>query len=198
MCLTRPALVATLVAALMAPLVTAPAQAGESDAASIGALMALLAQRRHGIADFQQTQYLSVLKGPQRSTGILRYEAPDHLEQRTLTPRPQSAVLDHGVLTLSSGTRERTLRLEDEPQLAPLIDSVRSTLAGDLAALERDFSLQLTGDLAHWELELTPREPSLAALLDRIRLLGERDLIEQVQVQQRNGDRTLMIIQPRD
>jgi outer membrane lipoprotein-sorting protein len=168
------------------------------DGDTLANLMALLAQRRHGVADFTQTQYLSVLKQPQRSEGVLSYDAPDHLEQRTLKPQPQSAVLDHGVLTLTRGSRQRTVRLDEYPQLAPLIDSVRATLAGDLPALERRFETALAGDLDHWQLELTPRESGLALGVQRIRLSGERDRILQVEVQQNGGDRSLMTIKPRE
>jgi outer membrane lipoprotein-sorting protein len=160
--------------------------------------MALLAQRRHGVADFTQTQYLAVLKQPQRSEGVLSYDAPDHLEQRTLKPHPQSAVLDHGVLTLTRGLRQRTVSLDEYPQLAPLIDSVRATLAGDLPSLERRFELRLTGDLDHWQIKLTPRESGLALGVQQIRLSGERDRILQVEVQQAGGDHSLMTIKPRE
>jgi hypothetical protein len=170
--------------------------AADGDAA-LDELMALLAQREHGVADFQQTQYLAVLKQPARSEGILRYDAPDHLEQRTLKPHAQSAVLDHGVLTLTSGAHRRSVRLEDYPQLAPLIDSVRATLAGDRGALEQRFEMHLEGDLAHWRLELHPRQADLAAVVERIQLSGERNQILQVEVQQSDGDRSLMIIKPR-
>ena len=168
------------------------------DGDTLANLMALLAQRRHGVADFTQTQYLSVLKQPQRSEGVLSFDAPDHLEQRTLKPHPQTAVLDHGVLTLTRGSRQRTVRLDEYPQLAPLIDSVRATLAGDLPALERRFETALAGDLDHWQLELTPRESGLASGVQRIRLSGERDRILQVEVQQNGGDRSQMTIKPRE
>lgn len=169
--------------------------AGADD--TLGNLMALLAQRRHGVADFTQTQYLAVLKQPQRSEGVLSYDAPDHLEQRTLKPHPQSAVLDHGMLTLIRGSRRRTVRLDEYPQLAPLIDSVRATLAGDRQALERRFELRLTGDLEHWQIELTPRESGLALGVRQIKLSGERDRILQVAVIQAGGDHSLMTIKPR-
>ncbi len=165
---------------------------------TLGDLLALLAQRQHGVADFTQTQYLAVLKRPQRSEGVLSYDAPDHLEQRTLKPHPQSAVLDHGMLTLTRGSRQRTVRLDEYPQLAPLIDSVRATLAGDRQALERRFELRLDGDLDHWQLNLTPRESGLALGVQRIQLNGERDRILRVEVQQAGGDRSLMIIKPRE
>jgi hypothetical protein len=164
----------------------------------LDALMALLAHRRHGVAEFQQQQFLSVLKHPLDTSGLLLYEAPDHLEQRTLTPHPQSMVVDHGLVTLQLGGRVRTLRLADNPQLAPLIESVRATLAGDRAALEREFQLAFSGELAHWELRLVPRDPALAAQVQRIRLSGALDAITEVEVLLAGGDRSLMHISPRE
>jgi outer membrane lipoprotein-sorting protein len=180
--------------------ILAPALASAQTAIDSGAfdrLMTLLAQRQHGVADFEETQYLSLLKRPAQSSGVLSYDAPDHLEQRTLKPRAQSVVLDHGTLTMQIGTRRRTVRLQDYPQFAPLIDSVRATLAGDRAALEQRFEVGFEGDLDHWQLLLQPRDPALAAIVQRIRLSGERDAILQVEVQQSDGDRSLMRITPR-
>jgi outer membrane lipoprotein-sorting protein len=185
------------VAALLSVTTAAsPADAAEDD--SLGQLMALLAKRQQGSAEFQQSQYLSALKQPQRSSGILTYEAPDHLEERTLKPREQSMVLDHGMLTLSSGKRQRTLRLQDYPEIAPLIDSVRATLAGDRASLEQRFDVSVEGNLEHWQLLLKPRDEHLAATVQRIRIGGQRDAILEVEVRQSDGDHSLMTIQPRE
>ncbi len=183
---------------LLAGLMPALAAAAGADSGGLDRLMALLAQRQHGVADFEETQYLSLLKRPAHSSGVLSYDAPDHLEQRTLKPRAQSAVLDHGMLTLQVGSRQRTMRLQDYPQFAPLIDSVRATLAGDRTALEQRFEISFDGDLDHWQLRLRPLEPKLAAIVTRIRLSGERDAILQVEVQQSDGDRSLMHITPRE
>jgi len=180
-------------AALIAIALAAPAVAAPLDE-----LMARLAQRRHGVADFEQTQYLAVLKQPMHSSGVLTYDAPDRLEQRTLKPHVQSMLLDHGMLTLQRGSRQRTLRLQDYPDIAPLIDSVRATLAGDQAALEQRFDLSLDGNLDHWQLQLQPRDPKLAALVRHIRIAGERDAILEVELQQSDGDRSLMSISPRE
>jgi hypothetical protein len=161
-------------------------------------LMSLLAQRRHGEALFSEEKYLSVLKQPLKSSGELIYDAPDHLEQRTLTPKPQSVVLDHGVLSMHVGSHVRTLRLADYPQLAPLIDSIRATLAGDLAALQRVFDVEYSGSLDQWQLHLTPRDSHLGAMLLQIELRGERDAVREVQVRQRDGDRSIMHVTPRE
>jgi hypothetical protein len=161
-------------------------------------LMSLLAQRRHGEADFTEEKYLSLFKQPLMSAGELIYDAPDHLEERTRTPRPQSVILDHGVLSMRSGSHAHTLRLADYPALAPLIDSILSTLSGDRAALERLFEVQYAGTLDHWQLHLTPRDSLVAGTLTQIDLQGERDAVHEVRVQQRDGDRSIMHIAPRE
>ena len=191
---------ATLRLAGIAALVCVPAvlraqgaPAGDSPGA-LDQVMSLFAQRRHAEASFTEQRFLSVLKQPINSSGRLLYEAPDHLEQRTLTPRPQSVVLDHGVLSMKLGNRSRTLRLADYPQLAPLIDSIRATLAGDRAQLERTFSLSFSGDAEHWQLHLTPRDPQ--SVLTQIDLSGARAAVSEVRMQQRDGDHSVMQLSP--
>jgi hypothetical protein len=192
----RLALAAALISCSLSTL--SPAVLAAEDTAGLDSLMALLAQRRHGEADFIEKKYLSMLKQPLESSGVLIYQAPDHLEQRTDKPRPQSVVLDQGSVTMQIGHRRRVLRLADYPQLAPLIDSMRATLAGDRAALERVFEVDFTGTLEHWQLRLAPRDARLAATLKRIDMRGERDAVREVQVQQSDGDRSVMSITPRE
>lgn len=160
-------------------------------------VMALLAQRQHGTADFTETKYLAVLTRPLVSTGELHYDAPDHLEERTLTPKAQSLVLDHGMLDMQLGKRHRSVRLADYPQLAPLLDCIRATLAGDRAALERVFALEFHGDLDQWQLQLQPRAPGTLASVKRIQIHGQHDAISTVEVLQSDGDRSLMNITAR-
>jgi hypothetical protein len=174
-----------------------PVLAGSADE-GLDALMAALAQRHHGEADYRQEQYLSVLQRPLESAGELLYDAPDHLEQRTLVPRRQSLVLDHGMLTIDDGKRSRTLPLAQMPQIAPLIDSIRATLAGDRTALEHTFELRFSGTLEHWQLQLAPRATAPQANLAQITLQGTGDAIREVTLQQRDGDRSLMHITPRE
>jgi hypothetical protein len=155
-------------------------------------VMALLAQRQHAEATFTEEKQLAVLTQPLHSSGRLIYDAPDHLEERTLTPRPQSLILDHGQLSMKMGARSRTVRLADYPQLAPLIDSIRATLAGDKAGLERIFTLSFAGSLEHWQLQLTPRD--VHSLLTQIDVSGSRDAIYEVRMRQRDGDQSIMHI----
>lgn len=163
---------------------------------TLGELLQEFAQQPSARAHFQETQHLALLTQPLVSEGTLIYRAPDYLEQRVSRPRAQDMILDHGKLTLQIGRHRRTVALADYPQLAPLLDSLRATLAGDQAALEEHFALQLTGTRSHWRLRLTPREPDLAALIRDILLQGEAAQIHSVQIQQVNGDEAQLRIEP--
>jgi hypothetical protein len=73
--------------------------AGVCLADDLDALMSLLAQRKHGHVSFVEEHFLAVLDRPVESSGELLYDAPDRLEKRTLKPKPETLVLEHGVIT---------------------------------------------------------------------------------------------------
>jgi Outer membrane lipoprotein carrier protein LolA-like len=158
--------------------------------------MRLLAARGHGHVAFTEVQTLSMLERPLESSGELLYEAPDRLEKRTLKPKPEVLTLDHGVLTATRGRHTRTLELAAYPQIAPLVESLRATLGGDRAGLERAFAVQFSGDLADWTLELTPRDPQAARIVREVRIAGSRATLRSVEILQADGDRALLTLGP--
>jgi len=170
--------------------------AGVCLADDLETLMSLLAQRKHGHVSFVEEHFLAVLDRPVESSGELVYEAPDRLEKRTLKPKPETLVLEHGVITAHRGRHTYVLNLSDYPQIVPLIDSIRATLAGDRASLERIFKVQLDGSLARWKLLLTPSDATVARSVKEIRIEGTRDAIHSVEIQQADGDRSLLTIGP--
>jgi hypothetical protein len=159
-------------------------------------LMRQLAGQRHTTAHFKQSQWLNGLTRPLESAGTLSYRAPDYLEERIETPRAQRLVLDHGVLSMQLGRHRRSVALADYPQLAPLLDSLRALLAGDLPALQQHFALQLTGTLSQWQLQMRPLDPSVQARLQDIRVRGRGAQIEALQLEQSDGEHSLMRIEP--
>jgi hypothetical protein len=162
---------------------------------SLDELMSLLAKRQHGHVTFVEQHFLRVLDRPVESSGELLYDAPDRLEKRTLAPKPESLVLEHGVITAHRGHRTYVLNLSDYPQIVPLIDSIRATLAGDRAALEHLFKINFDGDLENWKLLLVPSDPTIKNV-KQIRIEGTRDAIHTVEIQQVDGDRSLLTIGP--
>jgi hypothetical protein len=81
-------------------------------------------------------------------------------------------------------------------RVVPFVESIRATLAGDRASLERYFTVGFQGDLAHWTLQLTPKDATVARSVEQVRISGERDVIHEVEIRQSDGDRSLVTIGP--
>jgi Outer membrane lipoprotein carrier protein LolA-like len=178
-----------LLVAIAAPLGAAPAASDPLDA-----LMQELAARPSGHVTFTEVQHLGVLDRPLESSGELLYQAPDRLEKRILKPRPETLVLAHGVLSATRGKHTRTMELAAWPQVAPLLESLRATLTGDRATLERIFSVALEGDAARWTLKLTPKDPEAARAVSRVIITGGNAKLETVEILAADGDRSLLTI----
>lgn len=160
----------------------------------LDAVMHLLAMRRHGRVEFIDQQFLAILDHPLESSGELRYDAPDHLEKRTLLPRPENLVLDGGVLTVERGGHRRALDLHRYPQILPFVESIRATLAGDRSALERNFHLEFLGSMVRWSLTLVPLDRQLTRAVKQVQIEGSRDQLRKIEIRQADGDRSLMTL----
>jgi hypothetical protein len=160
----------------------------------LDAVLGLLAMRQHGRVEFIEQQFLAILDHPIESSGELRYDAPDHLEKRTLLPRPETLVLAGGVLTAERGGRRRVLDLHRYPQILPFVESIRATLAGDRSALERLFRVEFTGSLERWTLILVPLDREMVKSVARVQIDGSRDQLRRVEIRQADGDRSLMTL----
>jgi outer membrane lipoprotein-sorting protein len=178
--------------ALAPMLVSVISHAAEWD---IDQLMRALAQIRSNHASFVEKKSIAMLDKPVESSGELFYTAPDHLEKRTIKPRPESMILDNGTLVIERGRQKHGLQLQDNPELAAFIDSIRGTLAGDREALERNYRLSLDGTVEHWTLHLLPLHEKMQAVVKRIRIAGVRDAVRSVEITQADGDSSLMLIE---
>ncbi|MEO7774132.1 MAG: LolA-related protein [Steroidobacteraceae bacterium] len=155
-------------------------------------LMSDFSQRRHHHVRFTERQYIAILKRPVDSSGELFYEAPDRIEKRTLLPRPESMVLEGDTVTIRRGARTFTLALRDHPEIAPLIESIRATLVGDLAFLQSAYEVSFVSSAAEWTLKLVPRDARAAALIAQIRIAGSMDRIREMEFLRADGDRSVM------
>jgi hypothetical protein len=157
-------------------------------------LMRGLAQTRSGHASFVEQKSIAMLDKPVESSGELFYTAPDRLEKRTLKPRPESMVLERGTLTIEQKGKRHVLPLQNYPEVAAFIESIRGTLAGDRAALERTYKLSLEGDEQGWTLELLPIADRMKKVIERIRIAGERHELRTIEIRQADGDSSVMTI----
>lgn len=183
--------------ALVVPVLAAFGAHGAAMAADwdVATLMRGLAQQRGGKVTFVEKKYIAILDRPVESTGELVYQPPARLEKRTLTPLVEVLVLDRDLLVLERGKQRITMRLQQYPEIGAIVDSIRGTLAGDLAALERQYRVVLEGTHERWLLTLLPSDTQIAALVQRIEISGVRNELRRIEMLQADGDRSVMNIQ---
>jgi hypothetical protein len=159
-------------------------------------LMRTLAQVKTAKGRFVARRDLAALTAPLRSSGTLLYAAPGHLEKHTLKPAPESLVLEGERLTIAKleGGPGRVINLPDFPVLWAFVESIRSTLAGDLGTLNRFYRVELSGKPSQWRLVLTPVEPKMREVVREIRIEGHGDWIDVIAVFESGGDRSTMRI----
>lgn len=162
----------------------------------LATLMQDLARHPGGRVRFVEKKYIALLDRPVVSSGEMTYTAPDRLEKRTLQPKPELLLLDRETLTVERGKQKFVLRLADQPEALVFVDSIRGTLSGNRAALERGYALHLSGTRERWSLSLLPNDQRIAALVSRITVGGSRDRVDRIEYLQADGDRAVMSIEP--
>ena len=147
-------------------------------------------------AQFQEKKTIALLDKPVESSGEISFTPPARLEKRTVKPRAERIVITGDLATIERGTSTHTVRLSQQPGIAALIDSIRSTLAGDLNALTKNYSAAVSGDAARWRLTLRPLDPALSNIVEHVEISGSQGIVRTVEIFQADGDRSVMTLTP--
>ncbi len=188
---------ALLGALLLAATGVCSAAAAETTAAwGLEQLMQNLGQVKSARSKFAERKYLSMLNAPLDSSGTLVYTAPGRLEKHTLLPKPETLVLGEGKLVIEYKERNqrRTLVLQDYPVIWAFVESIRSTLAGDLRTLNRFYRASLEGNADKWRLSLKPADPKMQTVVKEIHIDGSGNRVRMVEIIEAEGDRSVMTI----
>ena len=167
-----------------------------SAAFDVGQLMNDLATYKGGKAKFVEKKYISLLDKPVISTGEMTYIAPDRLEKRTLTPKVETMMLDKNILSIEREKQKLSINLANQPGALAFVDSIRGTLSGNRVALEKSYALHLSGTSDKWVLTLLPSDQKIAAIVLRITVSGQKNLVRNIEYLQADGDRSVLIIDP--
>jgi hypothetical protein len=190
---------AAVIVILLAALAALPARAADPPLA-LEPLMAALAQNGPGTVRFAETKTSALLKAPIESSGTLTYAAPSRLEKRTLAPRDERFAVDGETVVVemsarNAGEKRRLeLRLGDYPAIRAFVESIRGTLAGDLAALRRHYRVELEGTWSDWRLHLLPSDPQMAELVLKVVIGGAGGEVRRIEILEASGDRSVMTI----
>jgi hypothetical protein len=188
--LARVLLLPALASALLASATALSATPDEG----LDSILASLAQRRHGHALFSEQIDSALFKRPLITSGELFFDAPDRMEKKTLQPAQEDVLVEGDIVTIVRGTHHTSMRLGDYPQLGPVLNGIRATLAGDRPALEKDFRLAFTSSGSGWALTLQPLPTQSKPLYKHIRILGVGGTVQSVTLERVTGERTTMTL----
>lgn len=173
---TIPVVLALVVLTLLG--VPSGANATSPDAAvDARTLIRGLAKPPPATIDFTEVRFSSLLKQPALVSGTLGYESATALDRNVTRPYRETTHIRGGSVRIQrEGEPERSFALKRAPELQGLLQAFTALLAGDPAAVERDFQTTVSGDLDDWQISLRPRDARLAKRVDQIRIDGHNDL----------------------
>ena len=108
----------------------------------------------------------------------------------------ESLILDGDTLVIDNKEtgQRRSFSLHEHPVAWGFVESIRSTLAGDLATLKRFYEVDLEGDAAAWRLRLKPTEPRMRQAASEIRIGGSGTWVNLIEILEAGGDRSVTVI----
>ena len=176
-------------AALLASATQSVAQAGTFD---LVRLMQLLSLAPEAEVPYTERKYSSLLAEPIVSSGTLLYRRPDTVEKNMAEPRSERFRIVGGDLIVVRNGAEQRFPLSSQPLLSAFAASLRGVLAGDAALLRSHYRLALEGYEQGWRLEMIPLEEEIGRYVERITVSGRAGRIEQIEVREASGDRSVL------
>lgn len=164
---------------------------------TVNDLMDRLAAVKQVEARFVERKTLSVLLSPLVSSGILRYRAPSYLLKQVVEPLPETYEVSGGRLFVESPGRPREeVDLDRYRPLRVLANSLRATLAGDIATLDSYCRIELSGQAEGWTLRLEPRDDEVRRYVSAVVIGGSEAELLVVDTRDADGDQSVMTITP--
>lgn len=179
---------------LATALLVAAAATAAGAAGDLERIMRALAADSADTVRFVETRHVALLRAPIESAGTLSRGSGGRLEKHTTQPRDEKLIVEGDTVTVARGEQRLSMRLADQPGVRALIDGLRGTLAGDLAALQRHYRVELEGGFDAWRLFLLPRDAQLAELVTDVRITGARGEVRRVEVRETSGDYSVMTL----
>ena len=191
---------AILFSLLLGTMLSNLALAASEPPRTLAELFAARARAPSQQARFIEHRTLGELDLPLESRGELQFEPPATLRKKTLEPLEETLELTGDSLSVTINGTRRSLPLDAVPAAASLAIALRGLVAGKLDEVQQHFEMSFTPAQAaqgnRWTLTMMPSNATVAAVLKMITASGSGERIEQIDIQQSNGDQSLMRILP--
>lgn len=143
---------------------------------------------------FVEQKKIAEFEAPIESTGELTYQAPSRLEKRTLSPDPETLILDDDVLIVQRGDFRREIAVADMPAVGAFVASLRGFVSGDLVSVQQGFSLRISGDPESWVIDGKPVDAAVKRIVESIQVKGSGDSLRVFAVVLTNGDSSTLTL----
>lgn len=173
--------------AMLCLLFAMPAQASDDVAAAVKAQLEQPAVLR---GNFTQNKQIKGFSKPLLSSGDFIVSREQGVIWRTAKPFPSVLKLTRDEIVASEGDAV-TFRLsaKSEPSVRIINGLMFSLLNGDVAALDKQFTISGTTMAGQWSLDLKPKQVALAKLIRGIALKGDAH-VRDIAIDEANGDNT--------
>jgi hypothetical protein len=172
-----------------------PALCATAAALDAQALIGRLAKPAPATVAFREVRFSTLVNEPLIVDGELVYTDATSLDRRVTHPyRETVAIRGESVRVEREGSPPRSFGLNRAPELRGLLSGFTALLAGDPAALERNFSVAATGSDAAWTLELTPTDKRARRRLQQIVVNGRAELPQCFTMLTANGGASVLLL----
>lgn len=182
--------------AILLCVATAPCAAADAGAAvDADWILQAVARPAPSRTAFVELRDSPMLRQPLRLEGEYRREADGRLVREVNAPYAETTTLAAGEAVVErAGRAPRRIALRQVPELAAVQAGFGALLGGDRELLRQTYQTEASGQHGRWQLRLLPRDPRLAASLQRIDLFGSGDELRCVENHPAKGppQRTLM------
>lgn len=182
--------------ALLSLLLALAVPAAPADGPGLEALMQRMASVPSSRSHFVETRHVALLTRPLQLKGRLTYERPNRLSKHVLSPFDELISVSGDALTVLNKSKgeQRLVSLREHPPVRALVESVRATLAGDLAQLQRHYRVEFSGARGSWKMLLVPLDSQVRGYVETIALAGAGARLTRIEIVETNGDRSVMTI----
>jgi hypothetical protein len=141
-------------------------------------------------AVFDERKELALLAAPLDTRGVIYFVPPDRFARFTSSPGYSALVVTGDAVHLREGPDAKEIDLSGNGVARVFVENFVALWSGDRSRLERLYVSEFRGTRDAWELRLVPRRAPLADVISAITLRGDRDAMQELLVEERDGDRT--------
>jgi len=155
-------------------------------------------------ATYLERKYISFLDVPLSHSGRMSFLPPDTLVRQQRSPSRQTfTVIGQQVTiekmsgqTAEKGSEIKQISLQTLPPLLIFAEAMRAIMLGDMARLQKYFSVSASGSVDRWVLTLSPLDKQMKALIDKVQFLGQSGVVTGIKTYEVDGDWSDMQLTP--